>query len=264
MSVVPRLRFAGRYAAAHLLISLLVAVVSAAFVFGLLYPPPWQAMLGVTSIFLLILVVDVVCGPLLTLILASPAKSRRERWLDFSLIGLLQVLALAYGIHSVWIARPVVLAFERDRLVLVTANEIDPSTLHEAPEGMRHLPWWGVRAVATRRPKDNDEFFQSVGMGTAGLSPGMRPGWWLPWEQARQEMSERARPLSSLMAARPEKSEMLEAAARKTGQDVARLRYLPLTTARTPDWIALLDADLQMVGWAQVDGFIQPDQHLQP
>ena len=66
---------------------------------------------------------DVVCGPLLTLVLASPRKSRRERWLDFSLIGLIQLAALAYGMHSVWVARPVALVFEVDRLVVVTANE---------------------------------------------------------------------------------------------------------------------------------------------
>ena len=78
-----RLRFALRYALRHALVSLLVAGLSALFVFGLLYPPPTSAMLGVGSIFLLLLGVDVVCGPLLTLLLANPAKPRRERWLDF-------------------------------------------------------------------------------------------------------------------------------------------------------------------------------------
>ena len=35
----------------------------------------------------------------------------------------------------------------------------------------------------------------------------------------------------------------------------AELRYLPLTTRHNKEWVALLDADMQMVGWAQVDGF---------
>ena len=82
-----RLQFATRYALRHLGISVAVALLSAALVFGLLYPAPYRAMLGVGPIFGLVLAVDVVCGPLLTLILASPRKSRRERWLDFSLIG---------------------------------------------------------------------------------------------------------------------------------------------------------------------------------
>ena len=87
MMLATRWCFAARYASRHLLISLLIALASAAVVFGLWYPAPYRAMLGVGAIFGLVLVVDVVCGPLLTGVVASPRKSRRERWLDFSLIG---------------------------------------------------------------------------------------------------------------------------------------------------------------------------------
>ena len=111
MSASHRLHFAARYALRHLLLSLLVALASAAVVFGLWYPAPYRQMLQVGHIYLLVLVVDVVCGPLLTLIVASPRKSRRERWLDFSLIGAIQLAALACGMYSVWVARPAVLAF---------------------------------------------------------------------------------------------------------------------------------------------------------
>jgi hypothetical protein len=33
------------------------------------------------------------------------------------------------------------------------------------------------------------------------------------------------------------------------------LRYLPLTSSTTKDWVALLDGGLNRVGWAPVDGF---------
>jgi len=61
-----RFRFAIKYAAGHLGISLTMALAAAAMVFGLLYPAPYRDMLGVGPIFLLILLVDAVCGPLLT------------------------------------------------------------------------------------------------------------------------------------------------------------------------------------------------------
>lgn len=121
----------------------MVALASAAVVFGLWYPAPYRQMLDVGHIYLLVLAVDVVCGPLLTLILASSTKSRRERWLDFSLIGLIQLAALAYGMHSVWVAPPVALVFETDRLVVVTANEVNTDALPKAPAGLRQLPWPG-------------------------------------------------------------------------------------------------------------------------
>ncbi len=67
-----RLPFATHYALRHLGISVAVALLSAALVFGLLYPAPYRAMLGVGPIFLLVLAVDVVCGPLLTLTPPTP------------------------------------------------------------------------------------------------------------------------------------------------------------------------------------------------
>ncbi len=250
-----RLRFATRYAGRHLLISLLIALAAAGVVFGLLYPSPYRIMLGVGSIFLLLLVVDVVCGPLLTLVVASPKKSRRERWLDFSLIGAIQLAALVYGMHSVWLARPAVLAFEVDRLVVVTANEIEPAELARAPEGLRRLPWWGVLQVGTRQAASSAEFMESVERGLAGISTAMQPNWWVPWSQGFADMGARAKPLTELMARRPQDAQALRDAAQAAGADPARLRYLPLTSSKVKEWVALLDAELNIVGHAPVDGF---------
>ena len=251
-----RLRFASRYAWRHLLLSLLVGMLAAALVFGGWYPMPYRAMLGVSAIFLLLLVVDVMCGPVMTAILASPRKSRRERWLDFGIVAAIQLAALTYGLHSVWVARPAVLAFERDRLVVVTANEVDVDSLHQAPQGSDRLPWAGVLRVGTRDAVSNEEFIQSVNLGLAGVSPAMRPGWWQPWSDSVQAaMRERAKPLAELLARRPEQSEVLRTAAQDSGVEVAQLRYLPLTSSKTKDWVALLDVDMRMVGYAPVDGF---------
>ena len=250
-----RLRFALRYALRHALVSLLVAGLSALFVFGLLYPPPTSAMLGVGSIFLLLLGVDVVCGPLLTLLLANPAKPRRERWLDFSLVGLVQLAALLYGLHSLWAARPVVLAFEVDRLVIASANEVQTETLSQAPAELQSLPWWGVLQVGTRKAKDSNEFFESMNLGLGGISPAMRPHWWLPWDSAQAGIQERAKPVAELLARRPQAASVLQAAMAETGLPVQQLRYLPLTSSKTKDWVALLNTEGRIVGYAPVDGF---------
>lgn len=250
-----RFLFATRYALKHLGISAAVALLSTAVVFGLLYPPPYRTMLGVGTIFMLVLLVDVVCGPSLTLVLASPRKSRRERWLDFSLIGIIQLLALLYGLHSVWIGRPVVLAFEVDRLVVATANEVESSKLGLAPPGLRRLPWWGVLKVGTRRPSNNKEMFESLELSGAGISPAHMPNWWTPWEQAQEEMKQRAHPVSDLLARRPADAGILKQAIQASGLRTEDLRYLPLTSNVTMDWIVLLDEELNLVGYAPVDGF---------
>jgi hypothetical protein len=249
-----RVYFAARYALCHLAISVVVALLFAALVFGLLYPAPYRNLLGVGAIFLLVLAVDIVCGPLLTLILASPTKSRRERWVDFSLIGLIQIAALAYGLHSVWLVRPVALVFEVDRLVVVTANEL-AVTQAAAPPGLRQLPVWGQIKASTRKPASSDDMLQSIDTNLAGISLAVQPDWWAPWEQALPAMATRAKPIADLLARRPRKATILQDAIHATGLPATELRYLPLVTSKTLDWVALLDARLNMVGWARVDGF---------
>ena len=255
MPLSHRLHFALRYALRHLFLSLGVALASAAVVFGLWYPAPYRQMLDVGHIYLLVLAVDVVCGPLLTLVLASPTKSRRERWLDFSLIGVIQLAALAYGMHSVWVARPVALVFEADRLVVVTANEVHTDALPKAPPGLRQLPWAGVLKAGTRKPTSNAEFMRSVEQGLAGISTAVQPDWWLPWADAGDAMRTRVKPLTDLITRRPADAAKLQDAAQSAGHPAADLRYLPLVSSKTLDWVALLDGQMNMVGWAPVDGF---------
>ena len=255
MAIPWRFRFATLYAGRHLLISALIALASAGVVFGLWYVTPFRQMLDVGHIYLLVLAVDVVCGPLLTLVLASPKKSRRERWLDFSLIGLIQLAALAYGMHSVWAARPVALVFEADRLVVVTANEVNTDALPKAPPGLHQLPWAGVLKAGTRKAASNEELMRSVEQGLAGISKAIQPDWWAPWDTAHEGMAERSKPVAALLARRPQDAAVLQKAIEATGRPAKDLRYLPLVSSKTLDWVALLDADFNMVGWAPVDGF---------
>ena len=250
-----RLHFAGRYASRHLLISALVALASAIVVFGLWYAAPYRQLLDVGPIYLLVLLVDVVCGPLLTLMLASPRKSRRERWLDFSLIGLIQLAALAYGVHSVWAARPVALVFEVDRLSVVTANEVLEDQLPKAAPGFRQLPMAGVLKAGTRKPADNAEMLRSLDLSLAGVPMAAQPDWWQPWADSLPAMRQRAKPLADLIERRPVDAAKLQEAAESAGHAIGDLRYLPLVSSKTLDWVALLDAQMNMVGWAPVDGF---------
>jgi hypothetical protein len=221
----------------------------------LLYPQPYGAMLGVGSIFLLILMVDVMCGPILTLLLASPSKTRRALLVDFSLIGVIQLTALVYGLHSVWAARPVALVFEVDRLVVVTANEINPDLLPQAPTGLQRLPYWGVLHAGTRKPANSTEMLQSVQSSLAGLAPSIRPDWWVTWNEAKMIIPARMKPLADLISRRPKSAMVLRSAAAAAGLPVEKLYYLPLVSSKSLDWVALLDANMHMMSWASVDGF---------
>lgn len=251
-----RIRFASRWAIRHLWFSLVVAGLAAWLVFGGWYPSPWREMLGVAGIFGVIVAVDVVCGPLLTLILASPAKSGRERWLDLTLVALIQLGALGYGLWSVASARPVVLAFEVDRLFVVTANEVQTELLDQAPEGLRRLPWWGVARVGLRESTSSSEYLSSVEMSINGVTQPMRPSWWRPYgDEVRAAIRSKAKPLAGLMEKRLQQDLELRQAVARTGLTAELLYFLPLTSSKEMGWIALLDAAGEIVGYAPVDGF---------
>lgn len=251
-----RMFFAIRWALKHFAISCTVAALAVALVFFLWYTAPWHTVLGVVNIFCLLVAVDIVCGPLLTLILASPKKTTRERWLDLSLVGLIQLLALGYGLWSLFIARPVILAFETDRFVLVTANEVQREQLAQAPEQLQSLSLAGPQMVGTRRAQSGQETLESVDASLKGVSPAMRPGWWVPYADARPQVLARAQPIETLRNARPKQSEAIDKAVLDTGFPATDLKFLPLVSSTRLDWVVLLNSNGDMVGYAPVEGFL--------
>jgi hypothetical protein len=251
-----RIRAASKAALVHLGLSALVGLAAAAIVFGLWFPYPYRHLAGGQHLFLLLVSVDVVCGPLLTAVVFNPLKPRREMALDLSLIAAVQLAALGYGVHVISQARPVVLAFETDRLVAVSAAQVAPADLGQAPPDLRQLSWSGPVLVGTRDAKDG-ETLGSVMMSMQGVEPSARPGWWQSYDKNRPQVKQRMKKLAALRAARGrEAQDAIDAAAAKSGLRLTDLFYLPLTSHKILDgWIALLDADGRIVGFAPVDGF---------
>jgi hypothetical protein len=250
-----RARFALRAATWHLVASALVAALAASLVFGLWYPYPYRAMAGGEVLFMLVVGVDLVSGPLLTSILFTPGKSRRELTLDLSLVVCIQVMALIYGLYSVALARPVILAFEVDRFRVIAAADVQSIELPLAPDDLKELSWIGPKLVGTRAPRNSDERLRSIDLSLQGREPGNLPGWWQPYSMSRPEVMQRAKPLGALRAARPSISATIDSSARKVGLPVSDLSYLPLVSHKQTDWIVLLDRESTIRGFAPVDGF---------
>lgn len=252
-----RVRAAIRAASLHLGLSVLLALAAAAVVLGVWFPYPFRVLSGGQHLFWVMVSVDVVCGPLLTAVLVNPAKSRRTLTLDLSLVALVQLAALVYGLYSVSLARPVVLAFETDRLVVVSAAEINSSDLPQAPAEFQALSWRGPVLLGTRLPKDGDEALESLDISLQGVQPSARPGWWQSYEKSRPAVRQRMKKLVELRAKlSPSKQPVVDEAAQKTGLSLDQLFYLPLVSRKQLDtWIVLLDAQGTVKGYAPIDGF---------
>ena len=228
MSLSLRLRAAAGASLKHLLLSLLVALLGAVLVFVFWYPYPYDQLVGGQTLFLILIAVDVSCGPLLTLVVFNPKKPRNELWRDIGIIVVLQMAALVYGLNSVAQARPVFLAFEGDRFRVVRVPDIDIDKISEAPENLRALSLLGPKLIGTRLAKSTDpEYLSSIQSSLNGLDPSSRPGRWLAYSQQQREVLAKAQPLTLLGQKHPSERRLIEAAVSKTGLSEKQLGYFP-------------------------------------
>ena len=255
MAMQQRLRAATRAAALHLVGSVAVAVLAAALVFGFWFPYPYRDLAGGRELFLLIIAVDVICGPLLTMVLYNPAKPRAELCRDLGLVVLIQLAALGYGLHVVWQARPLYLVQEVDRFKVLSMPDLDMAEVRKLPIPMQVNWVKGPITVAIRAPKDAEEqqkvLLESV---QGGRDYAERPEFYLPYEGAAAlKALQRAKPLAAFLDKQPsQRSAAAELAASK-GLDMAQLVYLPVVGRQ--DWVAVLDAQAQIQGFLKGDGF---------
>jgi hypothetical protein len=68
--------------------------------------------------------VDIVLGPLMTLIIFNVRKPRKELVRDLSVIVLVQIAALSWGIHTTYKVRPVFVVLHADTMYSVARNDI--------------------------------------------------------------------------------------------------------------------------------------------
>ena len=149
----------------------------------------------------MLVAVDVIMGPLLTLTIFNLKKSKAELRRDLAVIGLLQLAALGYGLWTMAVARPVHLVFEIDRFRVVHAIDVPAELLIQAPAGLRNLPFTGPTLLSLREFKDPKESFDATMAALQGIALGARPDLWQSYEKAKPLITARAQPLTQLKPA---------------------------------------------------------------
>lgn len=256
MNFSKRFRFASHLASIHFAISLLIATILAALVFLVWYPFPYRSIMGGFKLFFLVVSVDVVCGPLLTFILASPYKKRSALLLDLMLIAAIQISAFVYGLYSVYEARPVALVYEKDRLRVLANVDIYRPELDDAPKDFQKIPLFGILQLGTREISDKDDTIALLEFALQGYDIAQRPKWWIPYADAKEQMQRYAKPLISLLdnTSNIEKK-LLENVSQRHDMTIENLWYLPLTSPVSSEWIAILDENMIFLDAAPIEGF---------
>lgn len=184
----------------HLAASVILALVAMVIVFVIWYPSPLARAIGVTDVFLIVLGVDVVIGPLLTFVVYRTGK--RSLHFDLATIVCLQLAAFAYGFWTVAEGRPAWLVFNDDHFDLVQVYQIDRRKLDEALPEFRHLPYFGP-GWATATYGDTPEERKSALSDAliAGVFVTERPEFYRSLAVASYQIREKAKPLADLKRA---------------------------------------------------------------
>ena len=250
-----RYRVAAQAAGIHSLCSALVAALAAWVVFGVWYAYPYRELSSGRELFLLVVAVDVVCGPLLTFVLFNPKKPRKELWMDLGLVALIQLAALGYGMWTVWQARPLYLVHEVDRYKVISALDVDAEELKALPANLKPQFWAGPQTVDIRPPKNAEEHNKVLFEASAGgRDYAERPEFYLPYDgEAALKSLKRAKPLSIFLQKYPDQQSAARKLPLEKNADITQWQYLPVVARQ--DWIAILDKQGQIQGFLPGDGF---------
>jgi hypothetical protein len=164
--------------------------------------PGWY-LSSVLHIVGIVVLVDVVIGPTLTLVVANPTKSRRSLARDIGAIVAVQLVALAYGAVTLWGGRPLYYTYSGDRLEMVQASDIQVDetarALHENPSLAPH--WYSVpRWIWAPLPDDTDEAMRIVNDATFGSGKDIidMPRYFRPWDQGLEKLHDQLRRLEDI------------------------------------------------------------------
>lgn len=245
-------------AGVHFGISLTIAAFAAALVFVVWYPYPYREISGGRELFMIVVAVDVVMGPLLTLAVFNIKKAPKVLRRDLMVIGLFQLAALAYGLWTVAVVRPVHLVFEIDRFRAVHAIEVPRDELARAPAGLGTLPLTGPTLLSVREFKDDKERSDTTFEALAGKPLGTRPGFWQRYDQGKSQVLARAKPLEELKKRFPAQVAEIDAALKSAsgGSDKPRpVGYIPMVGRKT-FWTVLLDTNTaEVIAFVPIDSF---------
>ena len=220
----------------HLLLSFLVALLVIGLVFFIWYPSPLATAVGVMHIFLMLLVIDVILGPLLGLLVYKEGKKTLK--FDLGVIIFIQIVALCYGVFSIEQGRPAWLVYNVDRFELVRKNELVDTNIQQAQQQFQQPSWFKPQYVATEFAKDtqqrNDDMFAEV---FSGISIAQRPERYVELTRAKTQIQQRVLPLVELQQYNP-KTDVEKTLAKYPKADA----WLPLK-ANAVDMVVLVNKE---------------------
>ena len=227
------MKFRFRAFGLHLLASsVALSSILGALYFGWYRWPGWY-LTDAARVIMVMAGVDIVLGPLLTLIIAGPAKPRRVLARDIAVIVAVQLCALVYGAASLWNGRPLYYAYSENILQLVQAYDIEDA---ESALGQKQNPglaphWYSLpRWIWAPLPQDKDAALKIM---TAAVTGGddviSMPRYFKPWDQGLPALRTRLKKVDEVPYFARKDKDLLKARMAAAGMAADQPNCMPLT-----------------------------------
>ena len=222
----------------HFLISIVIAAIVVAAMFFLWYPVPYFQAMGGSGLLMLVVGIDVVLGPLITLIIFNTKKKSLK--FDLMCVAIVQVMALAYGVSTMFQARPVYTVFNNDRFdVVIAADMSDKERAKVVDAAFKALSLTGPQMVGMVTPSDMNEIRRML---DSGIESRAFSQYYVAYDAKAKEAAIAAKPLTQIQKTNPTTAEKLKAFLTTKALDESKVGFLPLYT-RNEDMTVVLDKE---------------------
>ncbi|AUZ05093.2 hypothetical protein ADP71_14980 [Vitreoscilla sp. C1] len=217
----------------HLLICILIATTIFVLMTQMWYPDGLLTLAGGLRFFTVLVCCDVILGPIITLIVYSIKKSKRERFWDFAIIGTVQVAALSIGLHAIIDGRPAFAVFTGKKIEIINAVHMQEHELalgKQAP--FQHVSWQGPVAAIAQYP-EQDAKLQSAIMDSAGAGFGFAymPRFYETLAQPQLQVLQNAiKPIAQLKQLAPTRVNDIDQALQNAGLNEQNAGWLDVET----------------------------------
>ena len=233
----------------HLSISATVVGAALAVVFFIWYPAPYFEVAGAWNVVRILITVDLIVGPIMTLILFKSGKPGLV--FDLCVIAVIQISALAYGLTTIYSERPYFVVFAVDRFEVLARKDVDESAIID--DRLRDKSWAEPIYVVANLPESveaRQQLIDDVMQGKPDIE--RRPEFWAPYAENSEQIIKKATPLPDFGRERPDAAAFADRII-ATHEDGERLAGVPVIGKQGAFLIVIEPEDLKPVDLIPVD-----------
>lgn len=216
----------------HLLISIAVVGSVAAYIIYFWYPLALIPMAKVDKLLGLVGGIDLIVGPLLTLIVYKTGKASLK--MDLTVIALVQAAFLSLGLYTMFQSRPVFLVASSKTFDLVFASDISPEALAKARTPQyQQLGITKPQLVGAKMPTDVNEKLRIVNSALSGAGDlQTMPMYYVEYKEIIPDILANSFPLLAGKHASEQAIDIMREAAKSYGRKPDDVHFMRLGSSR--------------------------------